>query len=1032
MMSTSHTRGSAAAGPGVLPPHPDDLDWIEPERPRRDWKKIFLILGLGALSWVATYVGMLELIQANMGELSLVHKVVIGFSVAMLMTMIVWLLDQLFSPLPLATKAAYVLGYLFLTLISVGFGFGFYWKVLESRQEASRSAESAVSQVQAALYGASSRLDQLQTTLDQLHTISLEKSVLERDRGASCPNSRPGDGPRRKLRDADAAQFSFAASFVKGRSGKVKADMRTLDADLKKITSGDSSIVDPATGTRNKFLQALTRKLELTATGFNAFRTDPQLRQIRTELAERSTQTVFPTGRENATFSCPDPQLQSALRGVVRAIDQLPELGKPQIATVEGAQAVVEAFRRLTTTLYGVLSFKLPPSADELRALQQKAVQSVESNAAAQQAQIGAQQGGLSKRDYIPLAIAMFVDLCLLLVSIGRPMNRLHNLVPKMREAERGPVYQILSRFDDIHRDEEVREKFEIFRHVVFDFNGDYYVAVPLDAPRRRNPEEIEKLQLEAHLLGNLFASFEKEKIFTRVYNPLLSRKTIERKLERQGSKFATSSAFRIYRFKDGAWSDIILGAVMGAARRASAERRREAFLRGPTLDSGAATTVRADDKDEGQSSRRPTTESQPEPETILDNGRRKYTDRDYGRPAHEADAAWPPSQGAERLKPGATAASYHPFDDAGEDYDALDEAALQAKYGPYAKRMMRQDSRDRRPRPDPRRWPYRKPPAPIGEAEVELTLPDPDGLHGDDAARDRDERPAANNNTSPSGRHPDGAHDAFDSARGDWHDREPLDDGVFQMPQPSTERGETDNVIPLPGPRQSSLDAPISTGATSFAEPWPSLGGVAETPAAQGAQHLARSAEAPAYATARQDWEISEWADRQEPRINVRLTERTAEVSLPASEAALPDDLFGLTRQQPHSVTPVAADQSSGVRVTEARLPLLSASALEAEAEGHSNAIAAANVEATPKHRPQPPELPTNVAHIEHAAEAETVAPAMATSGEDSFDPSVAESAVAYSADPGDGERSGGLDDDLDPMVRVARRFAARRSPES
>ena len=41
-----------------------------------------------------------------------------------------------------------------------------------------------------------------------------------------------------------------------------------------------------------------------------------------------------------------------------------------------------------------------------------------------------------------------------------------------MREAERGPVYQILSRFDDIHRDKKIREKFEVFRHVVFDFTA--------------------------------------------------------------------------------------------------------------------------------------------------------------------------------------------------------------------------------------------------------------------------------------------------------------------------------------------------------------------------------------------------------------------------------------------------------------------------------------------------------------------------------------------------------------------------------
>lgn len=554
--------------PTVWSSQPGNLgDWHDPEPPKRDWKKALLILGLGTLSWVATYVGMLELIQSNMGDLPLTHKIIVGFSVAMLMIMIIWLLDQMFAPLPFLTKFAYVAGYIFLTTISVGFGFGFYWKVLESRSEASRSAESAVTQVKTALYAASTRLDQLQTTLDQLTQISTAKAVEEREYGTSCPNSRPGDGPRRRLRDADAARFNFASQFVKSHGLQTKNQMNALDLDIKKITSADPSTIDPQTGTRNKFLQGLARRLELTATGFNAFRTDPQLRQIRSELAERAAQTQFPTSR-GGTFSCPDPQLQSALRGVVRAIDQLPELGKPEIATVEGAQAVVEAFRRLATTFWGVLTFSLPPSADELRALQQRAVQSAEDNAASVQAAIPVNQGGLSKRDYIPFIIALFVDLCLLLVSIGRPMNRLHGLVPKMRAAERGPVYQILSRFDDIHRgDAEVLQKFEFFRHVVFDFHGDYYVAVPLDAPEHINTADRVRLQQEAHLLGNLFASFEKEKIFSRVYNPMLTRRVIQKKLARQGSKFAESPAFRTYRFRDGAWSEIILGAVMGAAR---------------------------------------------------------------------------------------------------------------------------------------------------------------------------------------------------------------------------------------------------------------------------------------------------------------------------------------------------------------------------------------------------------------------------------------------------------------------------------
>jgi hypothetical protein len=559
-------------------------DWIEPEKEPRDWKKLFLVLGLGALSWVATYVGMLELIESNMGDLPLTQEVIIGFAVAMLMTMIIWLLDQIFSPISLTTKIVYIFGYLFLTLISVGFGFGFYWKVLESRGETTRSAEAAISQVQTALHAGSTRIEQLSETLEQLTVLSASKAVEEREKGTSCPNSRPGDGPRRKLRDADAQTFAFAGDFVKGRVGAIRGEIAGLDAELKKVVDSAQSTIDPKSGNRNEFMRSLNRRLDMTVAGFNAFRTDPQLGQIRSDLAARAEQTVFPDG-SGRTYACPDAQLQTALRGVVRAIDQLPEMQRPQVAALEGSEATVEAFRRLAATLQGALVFELPPSADELRALQKKAVQSVSETAARAAAPVLSQPVGLSKRDYIPLAIAVFVDFCLLLVSIGRPVNRLSGLVPLMREAERGPMIKILSRFNDIHRDPEIRQNFEVFRHVVFDMHGAYYVAVPLDAPYRPNggagqggfgygSNDAQELQHEAHLLANLFSGFERQKIFTRVYNPFLSTKAIQKKLWRQGSKFAGCNAFRIYRFRDGAWSDMILQAVMGAARRAEEQRR--------------------------------------------------------------------------------------------------------------------------------------------------------------------------------------------------------------------------------------------------------------------------------------------------------------------------------------------------------------------------------------------------------------------------------------------------------------------------
>lgn len=830
-------------------------EWLEPTKPARDLKKVFLVFGLGTLSWVATYVGMLELIQANMGSLDLTTKVVVGFSVAMLMTMIIWLLDQMFAPHPFAVKVSYVAGYLFLTLISVGFGFGFYWKVLESRSEASRSAESAVSQVQAALLAGSSRLDQLQGTLEQLTLISREKAILERDTGTTCPNSRPGDGPRRRLRDDDAGRFSFASNFVKGRSTKVKSDMQGLNGDLKKITSSDPSTFDKATGTRNKFLQALSRKLELTATSFNAFRTDPQLRQIRSELAERANRSTFPTGRGNGTFSCPDGQLQSALLGVVKAIDQLPELGKPEIATVEGAQAVVEAFRRLTVTGAGLLAFKLPPSADEVRARQTQAIRSVSSNPNNRRLSSanGLGQGGLAQRDYIPLAIAAFVDICLLLVSIGRPMNRLGGLVPKMRAAERGPVYQILSKFDDIHRDPKIREKFEVFRHVVFDFNGDYYVAVPLDAPRNRNPDEVKNLQLEAHLLGNLFASFEKEKIFSRVYNPLLSRKTIQKKLWRQGSKFAASQAFRTYRFRDGAWSDIILGAVMGAARRAASERYLKAEEDGPQL---ATPEVRSGDDAEQRA-------------------------RDIIASTIGSQTADVKAQLAESPLKDSMLGARRGDRVSGGRVDDDDGARIAAAFGRYAGHV-RENEMSAVPhgRPVKLSWPYRKPPTPPGEADVDLLPANSNTTpHSMDQQISALDEGGATADRSAGSAQPVGADEASTDI-----------DNVIMMPRPtapaSDEEARVEPEVPaLDSAAPRYTDVLANAMATSNAAPVSGMGDV-EDSLNSPAIAIEQTAPPPLPASFIHTLESASNLDEEE-NVNVRITERTADFQIPMRRPA-------------------------------------------------------------------------------------------------------------------------------------------------
>ncbi len=524
--------------------------------------KFLLILGLGFLSWLATYTGILELIIANSGDMSFSYRIAIAFAVAMLMLMIIYLLDSLFSPLRWWLRLLYLTGYLFLTLISVGFGFGFYWKFLESRAEATRSAESAVGQVQTSLQTGQTRLEQLLTTLTTLTALSKQKAEQERTKGGTCPSSPPGDGPRRRLRDADAKNFQFAGDFVGQRVGTVKADIEALNLDMAKIVSRDSSTVDPVSGTRNKFLRGMSRKLDGTIARFNAFRTDPQLKQFRQSFAERSTRTVFSNGK-GGTFSCPDPQLQTALRGVVRAIDELPDLSKPQIAAVEGSEAIVEAFRRLTTTTIGLMSFKLPPSPDELRSLQQKAVQSVKNPEQIQTLQV---QAGLGERDYIPLFIAIFVDLCILLVSINRPVNRLQGLVSAAREASNAEVHQVLDHFHRVHQGKR-SERLDIFHDVMFDNNwGDQLIAVPLDIKPDDGSEEYQDKLIKSRYLSTLLVALEETGLVAR--KPMFRAASIKKQLSKIDSPYAQSESFRVYRFSKGAWSAIVLDDVLGASAK--------------------------------------------------------------------------------------------------------------------------------------------------------------------------------------------------------------------------------------------------------------------------------------------------------------------------------------------------------------------------------------------------------------------------------------------------------------------------------
>ncbi|MBI4724978.1 MAG: hypothetical protein HY765_08385 [Rhodomicrobium sp.] len=562
---------------------------------------ILLLAGLSALAWISTYSGMMQLIAASSGDIGIGAQIAIGFAVLMLQGMIIYILDAMFSgQLRIALYPFYIIGYLVLVLISVAFAFGFYWRFLEAGAQTTQAAGSSVFEVQRALQSGQSRLELLQTTFTTLSTISSQKAATERASGGTCPNSRAGEGPRRRLRETDAQRFQFANDLIAARTGAVKADIADLNNDLQRILKKDPSTIDPGTGTRTAFIEGLDRKLGLVTTRFNALRTDPQLRQIRDEFAARAKQTTFSDDR-GGKFICPDGQLQIALDGVVRSIDNLPELQKPELRSVEGSEAVIEAFRRLSNTAVGlVMHGKVPPSPERIRGEQGSPQPGALDHSFTQD------KAGLSDRDYIPLMIAIFVDVCILLVSINRPFGPFFNLGQDLTRArQRGPMQGVLETFYRVFQDQfhlpqgpAPGELIAPLQDVVFDYKGDYYAAVPLDfreenyeqwAHARANAPSFESSRAleRSRYLAAVFAILEGEGLVrllgeekrNRLQGNFLNgldEATVRAKLDKQGSMYAQADAFRIYRFRKGKWASLLIQTVGSAAARQDADRHSQ------------------------------------------------------------------------------------------------------------------------------------------------------------------------------------------------------------------------------------------------------------------------------------------------------------------------------------------------------------------------------------------------------------------------------------------------------------------------
>ncbi len=368
--------------------------------PQDDWVRLGLLSALLGLSWWSTTQGLLGLMTAANGAPGLIVQLTIGVAIAVLTLLISWTVDMLRRGRTGLWTPLFLAGYALLTMISVGFGFGFYWTHIESRASAQRAAAAETERVSRSLNEAYGRLFDTMGALETLAEMSERRAAAETDSGGTCgDDTGAGRGPRYRLRTRDAETMSALRDRIAARVGNdIDHSQQTLLGAKAALTSRldrlDPTAFAPLSEDEARRLLAETeRSIAQTVDQYEAFRSGPAVASAISVLNERIEQGRTTMVDEGIAFTCEDPGLDVVMSQAVAALEGLPPLPEASLSVPLGPDATVAAFGKLANT--ALSPFRSSPASAKL-----------------------------AGRDFVPLGVAVAVDLFILLLSVhgkGRP-----------------------------------------------------------------------------------------------------------------------------------------------------------------------------------------------------------------------------------------------------------------------------------------------------------------------------------------------------------------------------------------------------------------------------------------------------------------------------------------------------------------------------------------------------------------------------------------------------------------------------------
>lgn len=512
---------------------------------------IFCLAVFVTISFIGTYTGMLQVLQSGDNSFGILG--VLGVFLFILATTVVmaYSVSEVFrSGRSFWPRMSLVATYVVTLLISVSFGFAFYWTQLEARSQAVGDAERFLTVFDREITVADTQLAGTLATLNTLNADFTARAAAEAAIGNQCGEvSGGGQGPRARHLAARAGEINALVMALSPQIENVRGEAELVRGQIENVRALGAKTASQVTPAEREQVfrnaAAAANKagatLEALATSQSVKNYTGDLRIWASEYANPAlTRAEAGTG---ARFKCYNATIASQLNGVASDLAALPILPISDLDAYAGAAATREALDRFWFTLTAPVRAVIdgPKTLTETEredAVRREAIREVMVRQGGEEAagdemssrevkELVEGQQGLRRDDALPLGLAIVIDSLLFLSALwAQPGQKFAAFARMMRDlrGEKEMPLALVSGAKEIQDD----ENFTFLRPYIFTMFDDVHLALPV---RGKHAEDQ-----DTAILSTLLIAWQEGKIVKRTW---LSSSAIERRLKAAGSPLA-------------------------------------------------------------------------------------------------------------------------------------------------------------------------------------------------------------------------------------------------------------------------------------------------------------------------------------------------------------------------------------------------------------------------------------------------------------------------------------------------------------